>query len=99
MNQNRSADADKLLERLAVSSPNDAVKLLYLSAEDVSELEVLDLSLLSERKRGPKGEVELKFVNKLAIIRAQGRGTAGWRRRLLCGAGQIGKAFGGREGK
>ena len=69
MNKKRSAAADKLLERLAVSSPNDAVKLLYLSAEDVSELEGLDLSLLSEIKRGPKGEVELKFVNKLAIIR------------------------------
>ena len=64
MNKKRSADADKLLERLAVSSPNDAVKLLYLGAEDISEL-----SLLSEIKRGPKGEVELKFVNKLAIIR------------------------------
>ncbi len=69
MNKKRSADADKLLERLAVSSPNDAVKLLYLGAEDISELERLDLSLLSEIKRGPKGEVELKFVNKLAIIR------------------------------
>ena len=68
MNKKRSADADKLLERLAVSSPNDAVKLLYLGAEDISELERLDLSLLSEIKRGPKGE-ELKFVNKLAIIR------------------------------
>ena len=69
MNRKKSADADKLLEKLAVSSPNDAVKLLYLGAEDISELEGLDLSLLSEIKRGPKGEVELKFVNKLAIIR------------------------------
>ena len=69
MNKKRSADADKLLERLAVSSPNAAVKLLYLGAEDISELEGLDLSLLSEINRGPKGEVELKFVNKLAIIR------------------------------
>ena len=69
MIKKRPADADKLLERLAVSSPNDAVKLLYLGAEDISELEGLDLSLLSEIKRGPKGEVELKFVNKLAIIR------------------------------
>lgn len=35
MNKKRSADADKLLERLAVSSPNDAVKLLYLSAQRI----------------------------------------------------------------
>lgn len=69
MNKKRSAYADKLLEKLAVSSPNDAVKLLYLGTEDIAKLEGLDLSLLSEVKRGPKGEVELKFVNKLAIIR------------------------------
>lgn len=69
MNRKKSAYADKLLEKLAVSSPNDAVKLLYLETGDISELEGLDLSLLSEIKRGPKGEVELKFVNKLAIIR------------------------------
>ena len=25
--------------------------------------------MLSEIKRGPKGEVELKFVNKLAVLR------------------------------
>ena len=67
MNKKRSAYADKLLEKLAVSSPNDAVKLLYLGQEDMSVLD--DLSMLSEIKRGPKGEVELKFVNKLAVLR------------------------------
>lgn len=69
MNKKRSAYADKLLEKLAVSSPNDAVKLLYLEQEDMSVLDGLDLSMLSEIKRGPKGEVELKFVNKLAVLR------------------------------
>ncbi len=69
MNKKRSACADKLLEKLAVSSPNDAVKLLYLGAEDMSVLDGLDLSLLSEIKRGPKGEIELKFVNKLSVLR------------------------------
>nr|DAG12564.1 MAG TPA: hypothetical protein [Caudoviricetes sp.] len=69
MNKKRSAYADKLLEKLAVSSPNDAVKLLYLGQEDMSVLDGLDLSMLSEIKRGPKGEVELKFVNKLAVLR------------------------------
>lgn len=69
MNKKRSAYADKLLEKLAVSSPNDAVKLLYLDREDMSVLDGLDLSMLSEIKRGPKGEVELKFVNKLAVLR------------------------------
>ena len=68
----KKADAEKasaLLSKLAASVPNDAVKLLYLSAEDVDKIEGLDLSLLSEIRRGPKGEVELKFVSKLAIIR------------------------------
>lgn len=69
MSKKRSAYADKLLEKLAASSPNDAVKLLYLGEEDIDSLSGLDLSLLSEIKRGPKGEVELKFVNKLAIIK------------------------------
>lgn len=69
MNKDKSAYADKLLEKLAVSSPNDAVKLLYLGQEDISMLDGLDLSMLSEIKRGPKGEVELKFVNKLAVLR------------------------------
>ena len=35
MNKKKSAYADKLLEKLAVSSPNDAVKLLYLGREDM----------------------------------------------------------------
>lgn len=69
MNKKKSAYADKLLEKLAASSPNDAVKLLYLGADNLSELEGLDLSLLSEIKRGPKGEVELKLVNRLAILK------------------------------
>ncbi len=41
MNKKRSAYADKLLEKLAVSSPNDAVKLLYLDREDMSVLDGL----------------------------------------------------------
>lgn len=69
MCDNRSAYAGSLLEKLAQSTPNDAVKLLYLGADDVSELERLDLTLLSEIKRGAKGEIELKFTNRLDIIR------------------------------
>ena len=60
------------MKRLASSSPNDAVKLLFLDAEDVSAIEGLDLSLLSEVKRSPNGTVELKFVDKLAVLRELG---------------------------
>lgn len=64
-----SDSPETLLKRLASSSPNDAVKLLFLDAEDTSAIEGLDLSLLSEVKRSPNGTVELKFVDKLAVLR------------------------------
>lgn len=70
MNKRKSPDSpEALLKRLASSSPNDAVKLLFLDAEDISAIEGLDLSLLSEVKRSPSGTVELKFVDKLAVLR------------------------------
>ena len=68
----KKADAEKasaLLSKLAASVPNDAVKLLFLDDEDLSVLESLDLFLLSEIKRSPPGAVEMKFVDRLAVIR------------------------------
>ncbi len=59
----------ELLTKLATSVPNDAVKLLFLDNEDLSVLEDLDLFLLSEIKRSPNGTVEMKFVDRLAVIR------------------------------
>lgn len=67
--QTNSDSPEALLKRLASSSPNDAVKLLFLEADDISAIEGLDLSLLSEVKRSPSGTVELKFVDKLAVLR------------------------------
>ena len=64
-----SETPESLLKKLASSSPNDAVKLLFLDAEDMTAIEGLDLSLLSEVKRSPSGTVELKFVDKLAVLR------------------------------
>ena len=68
-NHTRSVSPDALLKKLAVSSPNDAVKLLFLDAEDLSLLDGLDLSLLTEMKRSANGAVEIKLVNKLDVIR------------------------------
>lgn len=68
----KKADAEKasaLLSKLAASVPNDAVKLLFLDDEDLSVLENLDLFLLSEIKRSPSGAVEMKFVDRLAVIK------------------------------
>lgn len=64
----KSRKADELLKMLAASSPNDAVKLLFLGEEDLSLLDGLDLSLISEIKRNPNGTVEMKFVDKLAVL-------------------------------
>lgn len=64
-----SETPESLLKKLASSSPNDAVKLLFLDEEDISAVEGLDLSLLAEVKRSPSGTVELKFVDKLAVLR------------------------------
>lgn len=65
----KSASADALLEKLAASSPNDAVKLLFLDEEDLSLLDGLDLSLLTEMKRNANGTVEIKLLDKLEVIR------------------------------
>ena len=73
MNKKKSSESpEKLLRKLASASPNDAVKLLFLDAEDVSAIAGLDLSLLSEVKRSPNGTVELKFVDRLAVLRELG---------------------------
>mgnify|MGYP003329048907 CR=1 FL=1 len=60
---------EELIRSLASSSPNDAVKLLFLGEEDTAVLDSLDLSLISEIKRSSNGAVELKFVNRLDVIR------------------------------
>lgn len=64
-----AASPDALLKSLAASSPNDAVKLLFLDSEDLSLLDGLDLSLLTEMKRSANGTLEIKLVNKLDVIR------------------------------
>ncbi|MDO4815163.1 MAG: XRE family transcriptional regulator [Bacillota bacterium] len=69
MKDKKSRKADELLKMLAESSPNDAVKLLFLGEEDLSILDGLDLSLISEIKRSPSGAVEMKFVDRLAVLR------------------------------
>lgn len=66
--QKKTSNADKLIKKLASASINDAVKLLFMSGDDMDKLDGLDLSLLSSVKRTPEGTVELKFVDKLAVL-------------------------------
>ncbi len=50
---------------LAFGKTNDCVRLVL---EEKPELEELDLSLLSEVKRNEKGTVEIKLVDRLAVL-------------------------------
>lgn len=53
---------------LACGKINDAVKLAYLSEEDLSVLDSLDLSALSGIHRAANGGVELKMTDRLKLI-------------------------------
>ena len=55
------------LARLVLARQNDAVKLAFMSEEELkTRLGKLDLSPLAELKRNQNGAVELKFVDRLA---------------------------------
>jgi hypothetical protein len=56
------------IQKLAQSRANDAVKLAFMSGEELEGLEGLDLSAVTEFKRNSNGTVELKFVDRLAAL-------------------------------
>ena len=58
----------KEIKRLAGGRVNDAVRLAYLSEEELHEIEGLELSAVTEFKRSSNGTVELKFVDRLAAL-------------------------------
>lgn len=53
---------------LAFGKSNDAVKLVFLDSECVEELNELDLSMVSEVKRSSNGAVEVKLLNRIALL-------------------------------
>ena len=53
---------------LAAGKANDPVKLAYLPEEDRDKLARLDLGCLTEFKRNANGTVEMKFVDRAAIL-------------------------------
>lgn len=58
------------LQKIAFGKSNDAVKLAFLNLDEdnAKTLDELDLTLLSEVKRGGNGAIELKFLNRLEIL-------------------------------
>jgi hypothetical protein len=63
-----SADVLRKLGDLASGKANDTVRLVFLGAKDVDLLDQLDLSLLSEIKRGANGVIEVKLINRLEAL-------------------------------
>lgn len=66
--KNGRREALRALKRLAKGRPNDVVKLAYLSEERIEEIDGLDLTALVEFKRHGNGAVELKLVDRAAIL-------------------------------
>ena len=58
----------RALRKLADSRCNDAVKLAYLTEEDLDKIDELDLRGLVELKRSGNGGVELKLLNRLQVL-------------------------------
>lgn len=56
------------IQKLAQSRANDAVKLAFMSGEELGGLDKLDLSAVTDFKRNSNGTVELRFVDRLAAL-------------------------------
>lgn len=59
------SDVVRRLAELAFGKANDCVKLVL---GDTSDLEALDLSLLTELKRNDKGTLEVKLADRLKAL-------------------------------
>lgn len=56
------------IEALADGRVNDAVKLAFLNEENLGTLDEMDLSAVAEFKRHTNGAVEVKLVDRLAVL-------------------------------
>lgn len=63
-----NADVIKRIGELAFGRANDAVKLIFLDPERPELLDGLDLSMVSEVKRGSTGAVEVKLLNRVTLL-------------------------------
>lgn len=56
------------MQALAAARVNDAVKLAYLSQEEMDQIDGLDLTALVEFKRSGNGAVEVKFSDRIRAM-------------------------------
>ena len=64
-------DREAVLEqirKLAEIRVNDAVRLAFLSEEELGALDGLDLSAVAEFKRSSNGAVEVKLTDRVAVL-------------------------------
>ena len=64
-----SADIIRQAAQLALGRTNDIARLAFLEKGEEDVIGELNLSLLSEVKRGSNGTVELKLLNRLEVLR------------------------------
>ncbi|MEG0035229.1 MAG: hypothetical protein RR147_00955 [Oscillospiraceae bacterium] len=63
-----STDVVNHIGSMAFGKSNDAVKLVFLDPERQELIDELDLSMVSEVKRGANGAVEVKLLNRIALF-------------------------------
>ena len=65
----RKSDVVDALAALAFSRGGDAVRLLYMTPEEAAGARGLDLRLVADIKRSANGAVEVKLVDRIALLR------------------------------
>ena len=70
MSEARKKDVLRRMLRLADRKSNDSVRLAFLSGEGGERIADMDLGALTELKRHGNGAVEVKLVDRLAVLEA-----------------------------
>ena len=83
----------KKIYELAFGQSRDAIKLLYLSDEDIEALEGLDLRQVASMHRAANGGIEVKLVDKPRLIQMLLEATAGEQGGKNAGEGDGGRSF------
>ena len=68
MQRDRRTELIRALKKLAQGRPNDGVKLAFLGERGLEEIDRMDLQALAEFKCHGNGAVEVKFIDRAAIL-------------------------------